>query len=248
MLKKERQSFILRQVNLHNKVLSVDLSQQMDVSEDTIRRDLNEMADQGKLIKVHGGALSRSFHLSIASDNVYALNSKKHIAMKACRLIDDGMFVLTTGGTTIIELAKALPPELSATFITVSLPAAYEYIHHPNIEVVFLGDRISKNAQISIGGSVVSRIKGVKADLCFLGINAIDLEHGITDNDWEVVEVKKAMIESSDRVVSLAITEKLNTTQRIKVCDITRISTLITELDPDDQILDPYRATGIEIL
>jgi DeoR/GlpR family transcriptional regulator of sugar metabolism len=248
MLKRERQSFILRQVNLHNKVLSVDLSQQMDVSEDTIRRDLNEMAEQGKLIKVHGGALSKSFHLSIASDNVYALNSKKHIAMKACQLIKDGMFVLTTGGTTIIELAKALPPELSATFITVSLPAAYEYIHHPNIEVIFLGDRISKNSQISIGGSVVSRIKGIRADLCFLGINAIDLQHGITDNDWEVVEVKKAMIESSDRVVSLAIAEKLDTAQRIKVCDITRISTLITELDPADEVLKPYRETGIEIL
>ncbi|GEP96676.1 DeoR/GlpR family DNA-binding transcription regulator [Chitinophaga cymbidii] len=248
MLKKERQSFILRQVNLHNKVLSVDLSQQMDVSEDTIRRDLNEMAEQGKLIKVHGGALSRSFHLSIASDNVYALNSKKHIAMKACRLIKDGMFVLTTGGTTIIELAKALPPELSATFITVSLPAAYEYIHHPNIEVIFLGDRISRSSQISVGGSVVSRIKGIKADLCFLGTNAIDLQHGITDNDWEVVEVKKAMIESSDQVVSLAITEKLNTAQRIKVCDITRISTLVTELDPDDLLLKPYQETGIGIL
>lgn len=248
MLKKERQSFILRQVNLHNKVLSVDLSQQMDVSEDTIRRDLNEMAEQGKLIKVHGGALSRSFHLSIASDNVYALNSKKHIAMKACRLIKDGMFVLTTGGTTIIELAKALPPELSATFITVSLPAAYEYIHHPNIEVIFLGDRISRSSQISVGGSVVSRIKGIKADLCFLGTNAIDLQHGITDNDWEVVEVKKAMIESSDQVVSLAITEKLNTAQRIKVCDITRISTLVTELDPGDPLLNPYQETGIGIL
>lgn len=248
MLKKERQSFILRQVNLHNKVLSVDLSQQMDVSEDTIRRDLNEMAEQGKLIKVHGGALSKSFHLSIASDNVYALNSKKHIAMKASRLIKDGMFVLTTGGTTIIELAKALPPELSATFITVSLPAAYEYIHHPNIEVIFLGDRISKSSQISIGGSVVSRIKGIRADLCFLGINAIDVQHGITDNDWEVVEVKKAMIESSERVVSLAIAEKLDTAQRIKVCDITRISTLITELEPGDRVLKPYRDTGIEIL
>ncbi|QEH41618.1 DeoR/GlpR family DNA-binding transcription regulator [Chitinophaga sp. XS-30] len=248
MLKKERQSFILRQVNLHNKVLSVDLSQQMDVSEDTIRRDLNEMAEQGKLIKVHGGALSKSFHLSIASDNVYALSSKKHIAMKASRLIKDGMFVLTTGGTTIIELAKALPPELSATFITVSLPAAYEYIHHPNIEVIFLGDRISKSSQISIGGSVVSRIKGIRADLCFLGINAIDVQHGITDNDWEVVEVKKAMIESSERVVSLAIAEKLDTAQRIKVCDITRISTLITELEPGDRVLKPYRDTGIEIL
>lgn len=235
-------------MNLHNKVLSVDLSQQMEVSEDTIRRDLNEMAKQDKLIKVHGGALSKSFHLSIASDHVYALSSKKLIAMKACRLIKDGMFVLTTGGTTIIELAKSLPPELSATFITVSLPAAYEYIHHPNIEVIFIGDKISKSSQISIGGGVVSKIKGIRADLCFLGTNAIDVKHGITDNDWDVVEVKKAMVEASDRIVSLSITEKLNTAQRIKVCDITRVSTLVTELDPGDKILKPYRETGIEIL
>lgn len=248
MLKKERQSFILHQVNLHNKVLSVDLSQQMAVSEDTIRRDLNEMAKQGKLIKVHGGALSKSFHLSIASDHVYALNSKKIIATKACRLIKDGMFILTSGGTTIIELAKSLPPELTATFITVSLPAAYEYIHHPNIEVIFIGDKISKNSQISIGGSVVSRIKGIRADLCFLGTNAIDIKNGITDNDWEVVEVKKAMIESSDRIISLAITEKLNTAQRIKVCDIKSLHTLITELEPGHETLQAYRETGIEII
>ena len=80
MLKKERQAFILRQVNLHNKVLSVDLSQEMKVSEDTIRRDLNEMAQMKKLIKVHGGALSKSFHLSIPSNHVYALSGKKSIA------------------------------------------------------------------------------------------------------------------------------------------------------------------------
>lgn len=248
MLKKERQSFILHQVNLHNKVLSVDLSQQMGVSEDTIRRDLNEMAKLGKLIKAHGGALSKSFHLSIASDHVYALDSKKRIATKACRLIKDGMFILTSGGTTIIELAKSLPPELTATFITVSLPAAYEYIHHPNIEVIFIGDKISKNSQISIGGSVVSRIQGIRADLCFLGTNAIDTKHGITDNDWEVVEVKKAMVESSDRVASLSISEKLNTAQRIKVCGISNIHTLVTELDPGDELLQPYHTAGIEVI
>jgi DeoR/GlpR family transcriptional regulator of sugar metabolism len=248
MLKKERQSFILRQVNLHNKVLSVDLSQQMGVSEDTIRRDLNQMAEQDKLIKVHGGALSKSFHLSVASENVYALDSKKLIATKACRLIKDGMFVLTTGGTTIIELAKSLPAELSATFITVSLPAAYEYSHHPNIDLVFLGDRISKNSQIAVGGSVISRLNGIKADLCFLGTNAIDVKKGITDNDWEVAEVKKAMIDASSHVVSLSITEKLNTIQRIKVCDLSGINTLITELNPGDPALKPYRQTGIRIL
>ena len=234
MLKKERQSFILRQVNLHNKVLSSDLSQEMKVSEDTIRRDLNELSDVGMVIKVHGGALSKSFHLSLKSSNVYSLDKKKTIADKAAGLIKDGMFVLTTGGTTIIELAKALPPELSATFITVSLPVAYEYIHHPNIEVIFIGDKISKSAQISVGGEAISKIRQIKADLCFIGTNAIDVAHGLTDNDWEVVHVKKAMIESSEKVVSMVIAEKLNTFQRIRICEIGDINMLITELSPAD--------------
>lgn len=245
MLKRERQTFILHQVNLHNKVLSVDLSQEMGVSEDTIRRDLNEMDQEEKLIKVHGGALSRSFHLSIRSNNVYALDGKKAIAHKACQLIKDGMFVITTGGTTIIELAKSLPHELRATFLTVSLPAAYEYIHHSNIEVIFIGDKISRNSQISIGAEAISKIKDIRADLCFLGTNALDVENGLTDNDWDVVQIKKTMIESSEKVVSLAIAEKLNTRQRIKICDITDIDILITDLDPDDKQLAVYKNAGV---
>lgn len=248
MLKRERQSFILRQVNLHNKVLSSDLSQEMEVSEDTIRRDLNELSEEGKIIKVHGGALSKSFHLSLKSSNVYSLDEKKTIANKASQLIRDGMFVLTTGGTTIIELAKALPSELSATFITVSLPVAYEYIHHPNIEVIFIGDRISKSAQISIGGEAISKIKQIKADLCFLGTNAIDVHNGLTDSDWDVVQVKKAMIDTSEKVISLAISEKLNTTQRIKICEVKDIDVLITELDSHHSVLKPYQQAGIEVM
>ncbi len=248
MLKKERQTFILRQVNLHNKVLSVDLSLEMKVSEDTIRRDLNEMSQLNKLVKVHGGALSKSFHMSIDSRHVYALGGKKSIAHKASQLIKDGMFVLTSGGTTIIELAKSLPLELCATFITVSLPAAYEYIHHPNIEVIFIGDKISKSSQIAIGGETISKIKNIKADLCFLGTNAIDTENGLTDNDWDVVEVKKAMIESSQKVVSLAIAEKLNSYQRIKICGLEQVDILITELDPGDEQLKAYVKAGLEIL
>jgi DeoR/GlpR family transcriptional regulator of sugar metabolism len=220
----------------------------MKVSEDTIRRDLNEMAYEKKLVKVHGGALSRSFHLSLESRHVYAHTDKKTIAHKACKLIQDGMFVMTTGGTTIIELAKALPPDLTATFVTVSLPAAYEYIRHPNIEVIFIGDKISKNAQIAIGGETVAKIKTLKPDICFIGVNALDVTHGLTDNDWDVVQVKKAMIEVSEKVVSLAIAEKLNTCQRIKICPLTEIDTLITELDQDNEQLRPYKETGMTIL
>src|SRR6266545_2544253 len=111
MLKRERQSFILRQVNLHNKVLSSDLSQEMKVSEDTIRRDLQELSEDGKIIKVHGGALSHSFNdVTYSGLSVYSQDQKRIIGEKAAALIKDGMFVLTSGGTTIIEMARALPP------------------------------------------------------------------------------------------------------------------------------------------
>jgi DeoR/GlpR family transcriptional regulator of sugar metabolism len=248
MLKTERQAFILRQINLHNRVLSSDLSNEINVSEDTIRRDLNELAETGKIIKVHGGALSKSFHSSFLRSDVYQLDSKKIIAQKAAALIKDGMFVLTSGGTTVIELARMLPENLHAVFFTGSIPAAYEYAQHPNIEVIFIGDKVSKSAQITVGGEAISKISNIKADLCVLGTNAIDLEKGVTDNDWEVVQVKKAMIQASQRTVLLTISEKVDTTQRLNICPIEKIDMLITELNPSDEKLLPYSRKGILVL
>jgi DeoR/GlpR family transcriptional regulator of sugar metabolism len=249
MLKRERQAYILHQVNLHNKVLCTDLSHHINVSDDTIRRDLHELAEGGKLIKVHGGALSPSFHNGHhTSREVYSYTQKKIIAQKAASLIKDGMFVLTGGGTTIIELARALPQSLHATFISGSIPAIYEYMNHPNIDVIVIGDKISKNSKITVGLEAVSRIRQLKADLCFLGINALNLERGVSDNDWDVVQIKKAMVESSQRLVCLTIAEKINSQQPIQVCNYSNIDTLITELSPDDELLKPYRNAGINIL
>jgi DeoR/GlpR family transcriptional regulator of sugar metabolism len=232
MLKRERQAFILHQVNLHNRILSSDLSKDIQVSEDTIRRDLQELSDFGKLIKVHGGALSTSFHSAINTSHVYAIERKKQIAQKAVSLIKDGMFVITSGGTTIIEMARALPQDLHATFITGSLPAAFEYMHHPNIELILIGDKVSKSSKITVGGEAIEKIKQIRADLCLLGTNALDIVHGLTENDWEVAQVKKAMVAAANRVVVMTIAEKINTTQGIKVCDAAQVDVLVTELDP----------------
>ena len=249
MLKKERQAYILHQVNLHNKVLSSSLSAEINVSEDTIRRDLLELAEEGKVIKVHGGALSHSFnHVHFPVNGVYSQNQKKIIAQKAINLISNGMFILTSGGTTIIEMARSLPPQLKATFISGSIPAVLEYMHHPNIEVILIGDKISKNSKITVGSEAIAKIKSVKADICFLGTNAIDPQHGITDNDWEVVQLKKAMIESCKKVVCLSISEKVNTVQPIQICGLGEIDTIITELEPGDPVLQPYINAGIEVL
>jgi len=249
MLKPERQAFIVHQVNLHNQVLSASLSQELEVSEDTIRRDLQELADNNRLIKVHGGALSLSFnepHLPTAQ--VYAHAQKKLIARKAAALIQNDMFVLTTGGTTLIELARHLSPTLKATFISGSLPVVLEYTHHPLIDVILIGDKVSKNSKITVGGEAISKIKEIKADICFLGVNAIDARYGVTDNDWEVVQVKKAMIESARIVICLTIAEKLNTFQPFHICTVEEIDTLITELPPEDQRLAPYRQKGVQVL
>ena len=96
------------------------------------------------------------------------------------------MFILTSGGTTVIEMARLLPESLRATFFTGSIPAAYEYAQHPNIEVIFIGDKISKGSQITVGGEAINKINSIKPDLCFLGINAIN-EEGITEGTKRIL-------------------------------------------------------------
>ncbi|MBA4198456.1 MAG: DeoR family transcriptional regulator [Chitinophaga sp.] len=248
MLKKERQAYIIQQINIHNKVLSSDLCEQLTVSEDTVRRDLQELHEEGILTKVHGGALSKSFHFTLQKNTIYQQPEKKIIAQKAAELIQDGMFVLLSGGTTIIELIKALPDDLAATFITVSVPTALELLNHPNSEVIFIGNKLSKAAQIAVGGEVVQKLNEIKADLCFLGTNSIDVEKGITDLEWDVIEVKRAMMKAAQKTISLAISEKLNTEQRLQVCTLNQIDTLITELRPENELLKPYLKAGITVL
>jgi DeoR/GlpR family transcriptional regulator of sugar metabolism len=249
MLKRERQEYIVHQVNLHNKVLSNSLSTEIEVSEDTIRRDLQELAEKGKLIKVHGGALSHAFNdITYPSKKIYSQDNKKIIAEKAANLIKDGMFVLTGGGTTIIEMARSLPLNLSATFISGSIPAIVEYMHHPNVEVVVIGDKLSKNSKITLGADALARINTLKPDLCFLGINAIDIQHGVTDNDWEVVQLKQAMINASQKVICLTISEKINTIQPLQICELSKIDILITELPHSHPQLQPFAAAGITVM
>ncbi|MBN8835047.1 MAG: DeoR family transcriptional regulator [Niastella sp. SCN 39-18] len=249
MLKKERQAYILHQVNLHNKVVSATLSAEIAVSEDTIRRDLQELSETGKLVKVHGGALSAAFYDNpVMESNVYAQTDKQRIGNKAASLVKDGMFILTGGGTTVLEFARCLPSSLKATFISGSIPAISEYMNHPNIEIIVLGDKLSKTSRITVGADAVNRIKNIKADLCILGINAIDTENGVTDNDWDVVQIKQQMIASSHKTICLTISEKINTVQPIHVCGLDKIDSLITELDPGHKLLKPFKDAGITIL
>ena len=248
MLKKERHDAIMRQINLHNRVLSSDLVHLLNVSEDTIRRDLQELSDDNLLYKVHGGALSKSYNSSFDDSTVYAKDAKIAIAKKTISLIKDGMVILTGGGTTMIELVKQLPENLQATFFTISPLVAIELAKYPRIEVIIIGGMFAKNSQITFGGHVINQLSEINADLCLLGTSAIHPTDGLTDTDWEINQLKKTMLSSSRKSAVLCISEKLNISLRIKVSNLENISYLITELDTNDEKLQDYLVKGLTIL
>jgi DeoR/GlpR family transcriptional regulator of sugar metabolism len=240
MLKEERQAYIIHQINLHNKVLSSDLSVQLNVSEDTIRRDLNELAENGKVIKVYGGALSKSFQFPFQEGNVYAKEGKKEIALKALSLISSGMTILIGGGTTMIELARLIPNDLQCTFFTISPLVALELAEKDNIEVFLLGGKLSRNTNIVTGSQVINELSDLRVDLCLLGTNSLSIEEGITDSDWEVVQIKRAMIKCSKSLAILSIAEKLNSNQKMRVAPLKEVTYLVTDLEISDNRLKDF--------
>jgi len=235
MLQEERHSFIIQQINTHNKVVASDLCQLLNVSLDTVRRDIKELEKKGKVIKVHGGALSPHFHYPFQQPEIYALNEKKEIARKALTLIKDGMTLLTGGGTVMLELARILPENLTGTLFTVSPLVALEAAQRSSVEVILVGGKLARNSYICTGAFVAGEISRIHVDLCLLGTNGLSVNDGITDYDWEVAQVKKAILNASEKVALLSISEKIGTIQKVQVCKADAIDYLITELDPKDE-------------
>lgn len=249
MIKEERQKLIMREINLHNKVLSNDLSILLDVSEDTVRRDLKELVEEGYIIKVHGGAISKSLATPFMKDStIYAQDSKQTIAEKTLSLIKKDMVILTEGGTTMLEVAKAIPEHLTVTFFTISPQVAITLSEKSNLEVITIGGKLCKNANLHTGSSVINQLSEIKADLCLLGANGFSAEDGLTDVDWEIVQVKKAIVRSARKTAVLCISEKLNSSRRLKICDVNQVDYLVTELAASHPMMDVYNKAGLTVL
>lgn len=251
MKKRQRHQIILDEVHIHNRVLLTDLADILKVSIDTVRRDIKELDDLKELRKVHGGAVSNGFNIyTDRKREIYELSNKAIIAQKGISLINKGDVILMSGGSTNIEFAKLLPEKLDLTFFTPSLPMAIELLNNvsKNDEVIFVGGKLCGESQLATGGNSIAILSEIKADICFLGTGYLHSEEGITEIDWEIAQMKKAMIKASKQVVSLTISEKLNTSNRYKICDINALDLLITELDPNSTILNKYQEKGIKLL
>lgn len=231
------------------KVITADLALALDLSEDTIRRDLNELDSMRQLEKVYGGAiLITEKSVDVFNINISAEEEKKKIVTKALSLLHDGQVVIMSGGSTNLVFAKLIPLDLKVTIYTYSLPIAMQLSQHPNIDLIFIGGKMQKKAMVTIGLDVIQVLSKIKADICFIGASSINVKQGLTEIGYEVSIVKKAMIESSDRVVSMFSSNKLNTKMPHVVCELSQLDTIVTDLDPEDFRLEEYRKSGIFIL
>ena len=249
MLAAERRKVILDILKREGRVVAPRLSGALGVSEDTIRRDLREMAAEGLLQRVHGGALPTSPALANYHTRQQNITPAKiAIARKAASLIQEDMVILMGGGTTTVEVARSLSPELHATVITHNLPAAVALADLEQVEVVLVGGHLYKHSMVTIGSEAVDTIRMLRADLCLLGVCSLHPEIGISTQDMEEAYFQRAMIASSAEVAALASPEKIGTAAPYISGSISDLNYIITdELLPDDQ-LAPYRAFHVDIL
>tara|TARA_R110002012_G_scaffold300131_1_gene499661 strand:- start:18607 stop:19356 length:750 start_codon:yes stop_codon:yes gene_type:complete len=249
MLKEERHQLILNEVALHNRVLLADIAEVLNVSVDTVRRDVIQLDTEKKLKKVHGGAVSLAYANNTGEQtNIYAIEKKRIIAKKAVQLLRNGNIIIIHGGTTCLEFARNIPEKMSLTCFTLSLPIAIELCKKPKLEVIFLGGTIAKESQIASGGQAIHNLSKINADYGFIGTGYVDANYGLTEFDWESVQVKNAVIQASKSTVLLTISEKLNSKNRYKTCEMSDITTMITELEPTHNILEDFRNTGVHLV
>ena len=249
MLTAERRQYILERLRQDGKIVAVTLSAELNLSEDTIRRDLREMASEGLLLRVHGGALPASpASIPFSRRQQQSPEAKAAIARAAAQLVRSGQVVILDGGTTTLLVAQQLPLDLQATIVTNSPPVAVALSDHPSIEVLVVGGRLFKSSRVTVGAAAVEEIRNLRADLCLLGICSVHPEIGISTPDREELSVKRAMIDSSAEVAALVSAEKLGTAAPFIVAPLAALTYILTEKSVPVQTLSPYRDRGVHLI
>lgn len=249
MLTSQRKKLLLAALKRDGQLVAKTLSEQFDVSEDTIRRDLRELAQEGQLQRVHGGALPAS--PAVADFSVrrgIESSAKTAIAKAAARLIRPGQIVILDGGTTAVQLARQLPHDLQATVVTHSPSVAVELVDHPLIDVVIIGGRLFKHSIVAIGAAALEAIGTIRADLYFMGVTGIHPTAGLSTGDLEEAYVKRAFVQQAAETVVLASSEKINAASAYKIADVGVASTIVVEKATPSKLTRPFAKLGINIL
>lgn len=248
MLTTQRKQHILARLKQDGQIVAKTLSEELELSEDTIRRDLRELARDGLLQRVHGGALPASPAVAdFAGRRAIAPEAKVAIGRVAAKMIQPHQIVMVDGGTTALQLAKHLPRDLEATIVTHSPTIAVELVEHPNVEVILIGGKLFKHSVVTVGAAALESISRIRADIYFMGATGIHVSAGVTTGDLEEAHIKRALSDHAAETILLASSEKLNAASPYLIMPLSELNGMIVEREIAADVLEPFEKAGIVV-
>ena len=245
----ERRARILDVLRTNGRIVAAELAQRFGVSEDSIRRDLRDLANEGLIVRVHGGALPRTpVTANYLERESKSAAEKLAIARATVNLLQDNQVVAIDGGTTPLRVAEQLPVDLHITVVTHALPVALALSSHPHARVVIIGGTVLKESLSTVGATTVDAYRRVRADVCILGMASLDPQFGIGVLNQDDADVKRAMVEGSTKVVAVVGSEKLGTASPFVVAPAAALTHLVTDARASEELVRSYAEVGIEVI
>lgn len=250
MFQQERHQVIIDLINNEHRVKVLDLVERLKASEATIRRDLQELEEQGYLKRTHGGAMleiSSTLEPTFLEKEIAQLEEKKHIARLAASRVNDGDVIIMDSGTTVAEMVPFIATK-QITVITNSVPVISALNYYENINLIVIGGQSRSVTRSVVGAFANQMILSLHADKAFIGTNAIDLKYGLTTPNIEEAKTKESLISISDEVYALIDDAKFNVVSLVKFAKLSDIDAVITNMETTESVLNTYKAEGIQFI
>ena len=248
MLTTQRKQLILQRLRQDGQIVAKALSEELGISEDTVRRDLRELAAEGRLQRVHGGALPASAATAdLQVRAALAPDEKKALGRAGAALIQPGQVVIMDGGTTSLQVVQHLPLTLHATVVTHSPTIAVALAGHTQIEVLMLGGRLFRHSMVNVGASVIEAAARLHADLYLMGVTGVHAQVGLSTGDFEEAAVKRALHQRAAETVVLASADKLGAASPFTIAPLRDIATLVVPASTPATLRKTLQAGGVKV-
>ena len=251
LLKPERHLEICHLLEADGRVTVLALSEHFEVSEATIRRDLEELDQKGLLQRTHGGAIKvgqPGKEPPILQRLTVQASEKQAIAAAAALLLRENQTIFLGSGSTVLELARRIPETMELTVITNSLPVIKELTSLPKIELIVIGGMLRQSEQSMIGHIAEHGIREFRADRVFIGMRSIDVVHGFTNDYLPEILTDRAILSIASQVSIVADHTKFGRISPVYLGPITAADLIITDGRTEQAILEEIQSSGVEIL